>query len=205
MFVVIFNLVIFHSDVWGTVSDWVMIIVTLVTIYFVYRTLRSQLELQKVQMKLYKMEQIRLAEDLRPMFEYSLSNSETNKEKTLIHVFIRIANIGKKTARNMLITETEASRASAFFGLEGDDKYPEGMRPGAHHRALEPGFRKIINFILGYEGKKFPDKVVEFVVYYEDSMKNKYWDWVRCIPLNNEIIIKTYKGEPEMFDSITNI
>ncbi|MDP9076163.1 MAG: hypothetical protein M3O71_01965 [Bacteroidota bacterium] len=34
----------FLSDVWGTVSDWVMIAVTTITAIFLYKTLKSQKE-----------------------------------------------------------------------------------------------------------------------------------------------------------------
>lgn len=56
----------FHADVWGTASEWVMIVVTTITAIFLYRTLRSQQEVQKSQNRLLEIEQLRLREDYRP-------------------------------------------------------------------------------------------------------------------------------------------
>lgn len=61
----------FLAEVWGTVSDWIMIMVTSVTAYFLYKTLRSQKDVQQAQNKLLKIEQIRLREDFKPKLDYS--------------------------------------------------------------------------------------------------------------------------------------
>lgn len=61
----------FQSDVWGTVSDWVMILVTIVTAYFLYKTLQSQKDVQGTQNKLLQIEQIRLKTDVKPFLRYS--------------------------------------------------------------------------------------------------------------------------------------
>ena len=60
----------FHADVWGTVSDWVMVTVTAITAYFLYNTLKSQKEVQHVQNTLLRIEQIRLQQDYKPDLIY---------------------------------------------------------------------------------------------------------------------------------------
>ena len=55
----------FESDVWGTVSDWAMVIVTTLTAIFIYRTFREQLKVTKDQGELLKIEQIKLREQFR--------------------------------------------------------------------------------------------------------------------------------------------
>ncbi|HVW97057.1 MAG TPA: hypothetical protein VHA56_13890 [Mucilaginibacter sp.] len=62
---------VFPAEVWGTVSDWVMIVVTTITAYFLYKTLRSQKDVQKAQNKLLQIEQVRLREDYKPALKYS--------------------------------------------------------------------------------------------------------------------------------------
>ncbi len=62
----------FPAEVWGTVSDWVMIVVTSLTALFLYNTLRSQKDVQKAQNKLLEIEQLRLREDFKPLFQYTL-------------------------------------------------------------------------------------------------------------------------------------
>ncbi len=44
----------FNAQVWGTVSDWVMIGVTAATAYYLYQTLQSQRETQDLQQKTTK-------------------------------------------------------------------------------------------------------------------------------------------------------
>ncbi|WDF79531.1 hypothetical protein PQ469_05880 [Mucilaginibacter sp. KACC 22773] len=51
----------FQSDVWGTVSDWITILVYLITAYFIYKTLRSQLAIQRI-------ESNRASREIRPYF-----------------------------------------------------------------------------------------------------------------------------------------
>lgn len=201
MILVTFNLVYFTTETWGSVSDWVMIIVTIITIYFLSRTLSSQLKVQELQIKLFQMERVRLSEELRPKLEYSILSMEITPNKKATLVSIRVGNVGTKTARNIVIKATENSRAAVFFGLEEDEHYPEMLRPNPRHRTIEPGFRKSISFILSHEQNEFPNFVTEFTVQYEDAMKNGYFDWIRCIPIENKIIIKVFKSEPEMFDS----
>lgn len=56
----------FDSEVWGTVSDWYMVIVTLVTAVFLYKTLRSQKDVQKEQTRLFKIEELKYLNSIKP-------------------------------------------------------------------------------------------------------------------------------------------
>ena len=47
------NFTPFQADVWGTVSDWVMIVVTTVTAFAIWFTFREQKEVTKLQLKSY--------------------------------------------------------------------------------------------------------------------------------------------------------
>lgn len=58
----------FIADVWGTVSDWVMIAVTGLTAYFLYKTLRSQTKIQKMQQKITDIEDFKFKSSLMPKF-----------------------------------------------------------------------------------------------------------------------------------------
>ncbi|HEY4323107.1 MAG TPA: hypothetical protein VGN20_03955 [Mucilaginibacter sp.] len=68
----------FESDVWGTVSDWAMVIVTGITAIFIYRTFRAQLKVTKDQTELLKIEQIRLREQFRTEIDVSGGNEWTS-------------------------------------------------------------------------------------------------------------------------------
>jgi hypothetical protein len=53
----------FDSNTWGTVSDWVIAISTVFSLYFLIRTLRSQLKVQKLQLKSVNIENARFLKD----------------------------------------------------------------------------------------------------------------------------------------------
>lgn len=61
---------------WGSISDWVMIAVTITTATFLYKTLKSQKEVQSVQNKLFRIEQARFNESIKPILRYSASTDK---------------------------------------------------------------------------------------------------------------------------------
>jgi hypothetical protein len=65
------NIFPFHADTWGTVSDWAAVIVYGVTGYLIFRTLKSQQEVQRTQNELFKIERIRFNESIKPILKYS--------------------------------------------------------------------------------------------------------------------------------------
>lgn len=58
----------FDPTVWGTVSDWVQIGATIVSLYLIYRTLKSQLVVQKTQLDLTQIEVDKYLKDDKPYF-----------------------------------------------------------------------------------------------------------------------------------------
>jgi len=62
----------FAPEAWGTISDWCLILVTITTAYFLYKTLQSQKEVQKTQTKLFEIESIRFRESIKPKLHYSV-------------------------------------------------------------------------------------------------------------------------------------
>jgi len=191
----------FNVEIWGTVSDWVMVIVAIITACFLYKTLRSQTYVQKVQMKLFEIEKVRLSQEIKPVFNYGVLSMEPNEAKTILHVFISIRNVSENTARNLIVEELPPPHSSAFFGIQ--DLEIEGMLVmGPLQRVLGPNEQKSINYFINYNGENFPNTYVTFIVYWEDAIKNKYWEKVRCIPIEGRIFLKIYKAEIEMFDSM---
>lgn len=75
----------------GSISDWCMVIVTGITAFYLYKTLKSQQEVQKTQNKLLEIESVRFRESIKPVLKYSLSKlgfklSEKDKEILSIDV-----------------------------------------------------------------------------------------------------------------------
>lgn len=58
----------FLSDVWGSVSDWAMILVTAITARYLYFSLKSQKEIQKMQKRITDIEDFRFRNAMMPKF-----------------------------------------------------------------------------------------------------------------------------------------
>lgn len=56
----------FRSEVWGTAADWTMVVVTAVTLWYLVKTLRSQLQVQKLQQKSTAIQNSIYLKDFRP-------------------------------------------------------------------------------------------------------------------------------------------
>lgn len=75
----------FAADVWGTVSDWAMVVVTIVTAYFIWRTLNSQVAVQKAQSEMLKIEMNRRIAEIKPSFSFvSLEESKFESDKLFL-------------------------------------------------------------------------------------------------------------------------
>lgn len=70
----------FRTDVWGNVSDWVMITVTALTALFLWRTLRSQIDIQTLQTKLFDIEKERFRSEILPVFSICIDNEQLEFE-----------------------------------------------------------------------------------------------------------------------------
>lgn len=68
-------------EIWGTVSDWFIVIITLVTAVFLYKTLRSQMEVQKDQNILKDIEIKKFIKELKPNIELNLTHLYTDFDK----------------------------------------------------------------------------------------------------------------------------
>ena len=69
----------FPVEIWGTVSDWIMILVTAGTAYLLWRTLKSQQEVQSAQNRLLEIEQIKLIKEFKPVIDYKDFHDETRQ------------------------------------------------------------------------------------------------------------------------------
>lgn len=68
----------FSADVWGTASDWVIIIVTATTAYYLYQSLKSQRKIQRMQQKVTKIEEYDYLMKIKPDFEITIDRSKVS-------------------------------------------------------------------------------------------------------------------------------
>lgn len=79
----IINFVAFNADVWGTVSDWIIVIVTSSTAIYLVKTFKSQKTIEDLQQELNKYESIRITSEMQPLFSVQLTshNNDTVEEE----------------------------------------------------------------------------------------------------------------------------
>ncbi len=97
----------FDADIWGTVSDWIMVIVTFVTAIFLYATLKSQNSVQQMQQKLFEIEMYNHRQSIKPYLTFTayIDNIIKNGLTQSYTINLRFA-FNKGEARNVQIKET---------------------------------------------------------------------------------------------------
>lgn len=141
----------FDVVIWGTVSDWVMIIVTAVTAILLWKTLNAQINVQTLQTKLLKIENERFRSEILPMFDIQIDapaleieNGEIIfdlgflsiilNENPALDVTIRISNSGRPLSDEWRLSQTELARkkippfkvitiTGEFNGTTDSDRY----------------------------------------------------------------------------------
>nr|WP_276903217.1 hypothetical protein [Pedobacter kyonggii] len=84
------NFGIFNSGTWGTVSDWFMVLVTAITARYIYKTLKSQTEVQKIQEQATNIENEKYRITIEPIFSVKDVVTEIEKKTDTIDVHLTI-------------------------------------------------------------------------------------------------------------------
>lgn len=112
-----------YAEIWGTVSDWIMIAVTAVTAFFLYKTLNSQRIVQKAQQRITDIEEHQHLERIKPDFDlHFIADNRTNtKEGVKITFHLQFNNMGE-TANDVKINCTSSTTLNnVSFPLTGNN------------------------------------------------------------------------------------
>jgi hypothetical protein len=180
----------FLAEVWGTISDWIMILVTTITAYFLYKTLQSQKDVQEAQNELLKIEQIRLREQFKPEIDYRYFFSETVEKyadrMTPDSEFLSVAvmNLNVNVAINYdFITNNNADiEMLEFF------KPQPSLIQGDKFAAIHFIIRNIKRENPVYYG-------FHFFFVYSDLIGTRYKQFVYCDKRNGEVSVRTHIPE----------
>ncbi len=152
----------------GSISDWVMIAVTITTAFFLYKTLKSQRDVQRVQNELFRIENIRFKESIKPVFTYSASTDKifpSGKDKKVLTVEItnKTDNIALNISTEFSSQDTSKQIASPASQLRRD-ALEKGDEPFLCNFSIsENGFLAFVIFTLNYEdisGTKYAQRVM---------------------------------------------
>jgi hypothetical protein len=163
-------ILLLDPTIWGTISDWVMVLVTVLTLFFLYRTLQSQKDVQKMQNELFRIESVRFKESIKPTLKYSLSKHSGelgDNGKRLMT--LEVTNETNSLATNISKHVTETDQATQIFipmSLDDHrDHLTKGDKPLLFHFAVDK--RRMQYHLMNFK--------------YQDIAGTKYQQRVICI------------------------
>jgi hypothetical protein len=160
----------FDADIWGTVSDWVMIFVTFATAILLLLTLKSQKEVQQTQNELFRIESIRFRESIKPILKFSVHKYQPktdNKDKRIFT--LEVNNETNATALHITRHVETNENTKQLFG-------PEGLDGKRDH--LTKGDKPILlHFSIDSETSTY----ILFTIKYKDVAETKYKQRVLCL------------------------
>lgn len=162
-------------EVWGTVSDWVYIVVTTATLYFIYRTFRSQIEVQRMQLKMTSIENERYRVESLPVFEAEMMEDEPNqlnKSADPMKLFVTIGfGLKKNECKNLkLKVSSDMAKSLDWTHLVGNFDY------------IMAGGANLIDVLVTKKDEENPYMFpIELDFQYEDMVGNHYKQSIHCI------------------------
>ncbi len=164
----------FNSDVWGSVSDWLMLGATVLTAIYLIRTFKSQEDVQRQQQTITNIEINRHRLEILPRFEVDLKNFsdadnpiEEDGDMLMIHIDLIFDVVDPNIAYNVEFRFERLEESWKFLGRP-EFKYPE-VKPSDHP-----------SFTLEYRDKIKPNEIFRFNTYFDiiieyyDFIGNKY-------------------------------
>jgi|GEM_PF-4146365 len=112
----------FDVAVWGTVSDWVGVIATIIGLIYIVRTFRSQIEVQQSQIALLQIETDRFVDEKKPHFELTdleFSGDQLNRDNP--NFIANLRKVGQMDALELRI----AAHGFDIENLSSLDAYKE--------------------------------------------------------------------------------
>lgn len=135
------SLITFDPNIWGTVSDWCIAVVTFGTGFLIWKTLKSQTDTLKLQQTLNDYERIRLKKEIQPFFTHGINSHIKNIQNNYIILLdVFLTNRGEFEAINVIIDYEKTP-----YQIDNSNFKPHGILPFKHNQVLRNG---IINFAM---------------------------------------------------------
>jgi hypothetical protein len=162
----------FDPTVWGTVSDWFTFIITAITAYYLYHTLKSQKEVQNTQNQLFEIENIRFKESVKPNLKYNESSKSYKIKDETFATTIEISNDANSEAIDIEIDYKDQPNICRIIIPINYIAHPT--------KNLKKGdFPYLLHFYIIEKPEK--DEFISFDVNYKDISGVKYKQRVFCI------------------------
>lgn len=180
----------FDPNVWGTVSDWFMVSVTVITAYYLCQTLNSQKNVQKTQNKLFEIENLKFKESVKPIFNYTISKENFLTDDQYYKIItIEIQNETNSLAKEIKINFEERDNIKRIM-------VPQNYLPFPLKTLNKSDKPYLLHFLI--LKKPIAVEFIKFEITYQDISYTKYKQNVVCIYEEEEISI--IKNPPELIE-----
>lgn len=156
----------FSAEVWGTVSDWIMIIATVATLIYLRETLQSQKEVMKLQLKETRISNEIYRKENLPVFEINVKNLNTsvkaNVVTTVITLYLKLQNT---YCRNAIII---VASTNSELNFRDEDIFSKEVVEEDSINQIE------VTSIATFEEFNNGGIFVIMTLNYEDPVANKY-------------------------------
>jgi len=176
------NLEMFHfpysASIWGSIADWIMIIVTALTAWFLWKTFQSQIMIQQMQQKQLDIEYYKHKKDIMPRFDFQVKKS-----------------IGKNTILNLDIFCRDAQahiKEIICHKTESVDKKLTILENKSMHANSALGYSLQVNKEINFN--------VSISINYTDRDKNSYHQYLLIFDVEGKVNIHT--SIPTLVDDI---
>jgi hypothetical protein len=170
----------FNAEVWGTVSDWVIVILTFLTAVYLIRTFQGQKELFILQNNTNQLEHFKFKTTIRPHFHIGIENSTDIVSKWKTEPF--------KVKLKGTITNHQGAKNITIESKTNDDKWILDKSHIHEITSFEPIHS--IAFIYSYKGIiSFPNGNLIINIKYEDLAGGVY---------TQQFMFTTFKGIPDV-------
>ncbi|MEO6174400.1 MAG: hypothetical protein ABIP27_04525 [Flavobacterium circumlabens] len=184
----------FNPEVWGTVSDWFIAIVTSITAYYLYQTLKSQKEVQETQTKLFEIEKFRFSESIKPNLKFTQPTKDqqiiTEDPDKCINSIIVINDSNNDALEGSITMISETKNIEIINGKVFE----------YFHLRKSETLR--LNFIL--HDTKSSENLLILCFKYKDIANNKYIQYINC-DLKANGYSRIYHSFPEIEAEKQNI
>lgn len=116
----------FSFDVWGSVSDWLVVSVTAATGVLIWKTLKSQTEVLRLQQKQTEMSEVSFRSGTHPLLEaiFSGAGHPNTQPKFTTQVSFMLKNIGNYPAHDIKLIPKHLKDDLQFYNYKGEELQP---------------------------------------------------------------------------------
>lgn len=183
------NFGIFNADVWGTVSDWVVVFGTILTIIYLIMTFEKQ-------KSLYNIEKERYRNSKKPIFNVEIVDAPYKKDSDFFLKLINTQNVARQVEFQSVEYYEHYSFQDQYFSHESASQTKKGDKIGYGKNIgdLIPNEEFIIKV------KLYEQIAIEFFVFfslkfYDESSETQYIQYFIASFTNG----KTGKKIPEVY------